>query len=710
MFDTTPAELREELILVADDDDTIRMLVRAALESAGFRVAEAVNGEEALSQMQALSPSMILLDVEMPLLSGLEVCSKIRQQLGRSFPVLMITGKDDLESVEKAFNAGATDFLTKPFNWRILGHRVRYILRSRDNILALQQSASRLRQSQTIAKIGHWNFSWPDQALDVSASACAILGVDAQPARKLADWLLLLGEEQRTAVTERWHQSVSARDALDMEVRLQVGSSSRWIRVCAEHQSSEAGQLHFSMGIVQDISERKAREDEIRTLAYFDGLTGLANRFSFLQRLEQELLRAKQEHSALALLYLDLDHFKSINDTLGHEAGDAILAEVAARFAGVMQQGLTAGAVADRRSHLARLGGDEFTLMLPRAHSAADALALAERVRESLRQPIDTSGQSLVVTASIGMAMYPRDADTAGTLLKFADSAMYLAKDEGRDTARFYDSRISDRLLRNMRISNLLRFALERGEFSVEYQPIISAGNGEVTDLEALIRWTHPEEGRISPAEFIPLAESNGLIGALGEWVLRTACGDIAGLRRQLGTEVSVSVNVSAGQLRSPRLSQVVLKILRETGLPATALTLEITESVLIENNANAMTLLGALSTQGVRISLDDFGTGYASMSYLKRLPLDGLKIDRSFVADLLKDADDRVIVRAIILVAKELGLTVTAEGVETAEQRALLASLGCDLLQGFLFSPSVPLARLPALLASGWPLQAPAD
>jgi diguanylate cyclase (GGDEF)-like protein/PAS domain S-box-containing protein len=617
----------------------------------------------------------------------------------------MLTGKDDLVSVDTAFEVGATDFLTKPVNWRILGHRVRYVLRARDTLAALAESAAQLRQSQEIARIGQWTYHWQREIFELSPFAKELIGVTGDD-NAPQDLLAHIHPEDRDIILHAWPDSPEHSQPLDAELRFITATSRvRWMRVCAEHQRDRVGMFLRTVGIVQDISERKAKDAEIQTLAYFDSLTGLANRYSFLQRLEIAIGRARYQKSCLGLLFVDLDNFKTINDTLGHDAGDEVLVEVSRRILKIIRSGLLPKAESMGEYELARPGGDEFIMMTPHLENPKAASAVAALVQQELRTPFELRGQTLSITASIGIATYPKDGEDAVGLLKHADSAMYLAKEEGRNTLRYFDASYSKRLARNLHLSNLVRHALQQGEFHVEYQPIIGAHTGGVDNVEALVRWIHPQEGRISPAEFIPIAESVGLIGALGEWVLRRACADIAVMRREPGCEgLRVSVNLSAGQLKQLDINATVSSALDEAHLPAEALTLEITESVLIESNAHAMGILNALSARGVHITLDDFGTGYASMSYLKRLPLDGIKIDRSFVNDLLSDADDQAIVRAIIAVAKALQLTVTAEGVETAEQRTLLQELGCDYLQGFHFSPSARPAQLLPMVQRGWP------
>jgi diguanylate cyclase (GGDEF)-like protein len=453
----------------------------------------------------------------------------------------------------------------------------------------------------------------------------------------------------------------------------------------------------------RDIARKEAENKTLR-LAYFDSLTGLPNRQSFLERLGREVRIAEREKTRLAILFMDLDGFKGVNDSMGHNSGDLILQWAADR----LQQGirpydmLVRASIDESEVELARLGGDEFTALIPRIAKPEDALLVAHRIRELMRRPFVLDGREVVLTASIGIAVYPDDGEDASSLLKHADTAMYHAKDKGRDNCQFYSASLTERVQHRLNLESNLRHALARNEFSLVYQPQFDLIRGSIQSVEALIRWNHPEQGVIPPLDFIPLAEENGLIVPIGEWVLRTACTDAASWRYE-GHALRVAVNLSPMQFKDPELVRTVLGILGQTGLPPELLELEITEGAVMEDSGATLATLEALSLQRVQIALDDFGTGYSSMSYLKRMPLNNLKVDQSFVKGLPHDRDNRAIVRAILSMARNLGFSVTAEGVETLEQADALKQMACDTLQGYYFSRPVPAADIPALLSRKW-------
>jgi diguanylate cyclase (GGDEF)-like protein len=403
---------------------------------------------------------------------------------------------------------------------------------------------------------------------------------------------------------------------------------------------------------------------------------------------------------------MDLDGFKSINDTLGHNAGDLILRSAAER----LQRSMRPSDMVSRDPEsggdveFARLGGDEFTALLLDIECPQDALLVARRILELMRRPHVVSGQEVALTTSIGVALYPDDGEDAATLLKHADTAMYHAKDSGRNNCKFYSAALTEVAVRRVEMATNLRLALERGEFQLVYQPQLDAASGRFDSVEALLRWEHPVQGTIGPLTFIPSAEETGLILPIGRWVLQTACADAVRWQRD-GHPLRVAVNLSPLQFRDPNLVGMIQDVLAQTGLPAELLEVEITESVAMEDTAATLATLNALRDHGVRIALDDFGTGYSSLSYLKRMPLSHLKVDRSFVSGLPHDGESQAIVRAILAMADSLGLNVTAEGVETLEQAQALHAMGCEALQGYLFSRPVPAARIPALLAQGWSL-----
>lgn len=445
--------------------------------------------------------------------------------------------------------------------------------------------------------------------------------------------------------------------------------------------------------IERDISDRVGSEEKIRALAFYDSLTRLPNRQLFRERLQAALESAQRYGRLVGLLFVDLDRFKQVNDTLGHTVGDRLLCEVAERLMGsVRRSDYVARALSEQpEATISRLGGDEFTILLTEIGDANDAAMVAKRALDSLEKPFSLEGQEILVSASIGIAVYPFDGDDAETLLRNADTAMYQAKAVGANNCQFYTPRMNSALLRRLKLGGRLSQALARGELSLRYQPMRDARSGRLVGAEALLRWEDAQLGSVSPDEFIPVAEETGLIIAIGEWVLRTACIQSRRWRDAGYRRIRISVNLSGQQLRRIPFADQVGEILRETGASADDLDLEITESTIMQDDLITAKALKKLHAAGVGLTLDDFGTGYSSLSYLRRFPIDRVKIDRSFVAGVVANPDDAALTAAIIAMAHSLRLPVVAEGVETLEQAELLRQGGCDEFQGYLFSPPVP-------------------
>lgn len=430
------------------------------------------------------------------------------------------------------------------------------------------------------------------------------------------------------------------------------------------------------LGIARDITKHRESEAKIEKLEYFDGLTGLPNKTLLNLRTAHDISIASRQREKLAILFLDFDHFKNINDTLGHAIGDELLVEVAKRLSGLVREEDT----------VSRQGGDEFVIALPNV-KVDGAAHVAKKLLQAIELPIIVKGHELVITASIGIAMYPDDGKDLDTLFKSADAAMYLAKQNGRNNYRFFTAEIQQRSSRILSLENALRYAYTRGELSLHYQPQIELESGKIVGIEALLRWTHPELGSISPGEFIPIAEESGQILLLGEWVLRTAAMRMKQWINMGFPPMSVAVNLSAVQFHHENLSNLVSTIIDEVQLPPWYLELELTESVAAQDPLKAIEIMNKLSQKGIRLSIDDFGTGYSSLSYLKRFKVYKLKIDQSFICDIGIDVEDKAIVQTIIALAKSLGLKTIAEGVETKEQLDFLRENGCDEVQGYYFS-----------------------
>ncbi|HEX8949777.1 MAG TPA: EAL domain-containing protein, partial [Dissulfurispiraceae bacterium] len=443
----------------------------------------------------------------------------------------------------------------------------------------------------------------------------------------------------------------------------------------------EHGNVVQVVHVARDITERKRLEEEIRHMAYHDTLTGLPNKRLFKDIVNVELAQASRNRKKLAFMFLDLDRFKEINDTLGHEAGDHLLKEVAARLRKTIRASDT----------LARIGGDEFNMILSDIAQEEDVTVIVRKILSSFQEPFTVDGHELYITTSIGVSIYPDDSGDVEVLLRYADIAMYHAKEHGRNNYQFYSPSINFRSFERIRLENMLRRAVEHGELEMHYQPQVDIKTRRVVCAEALVRWRHPELGLLKPDHFIPLAEGMGFITAIDEWVLRTVGAQIRSWLDMGLPPVCVSVNLSAKEFLNPALTERISRALAETALPPELLNIEITESVAMGNIEHTVARLNELTRMGIRILIDDFGTGYSSLNYLKRLPVQKLKIDKSFVQDIATDSDDRAIIRAVAAMAHNMNISVLAEGVETEEQLSFLRSARCDEAQGYLFSEPVP-------------------
>ena len=692
-------------ILVVDDDAAGRRLTRATLTRAGFDVVEAQDGQKALDAMQLDMPDLVLMDVSMPVMDGFTACAKLRELPGGSrVPVVMMTGLDDVQSIERAFEVGATDFITKPINWPILSHRVRYMLRASSAIDDLKQNQRRLSNAQRIGEMGDWEWDVRRDRIVPSEQAWRIFGHDAaQGAMQRDGFMETVHPEDKERVSQAYERAIANGDAFAIEHRIfQAGGTLRHVHQQVEViKHDEDGRALQLAGAVHDITRRKDAEEQIRRLAYYDTLTGLPNRLLFTEQVQRGIAHAQRQGQQVAIMFIDLDHFKRVNDTLGHGAGDELLRVVSSRLATSIRalDSVTRSASDPDVNSIARLGGDEFIVMLSDVCRVADVASVARRLAATLNEPVTVQSTELYVSGSVGVAMYPTDGTDIDTLLMNADTAMYRAKEAGRGGVQFYDRSMNARALDRLLMETMLRRALERGEFVLHYQPRIELASGHIVGAEALIRWQHPERGLVSPDEFIPLAEATGLVIPIGEWAIAAACRQSAAWHAAGLRAVPVAVNLAATHLRERGLPDLVARALHQHSLPPSSLEIEVTESVLMADPELSVENARRLSAIGVGLSIDDFGTGYSSLSYLKRLPITALKIDKSFVRDLATDPDDAAIISAIIAMAHTLKLKVVAEGVETEAQCAFLKASGCDEFQGYLFSRPVEACEFARLL-----------
>jgi diguanylate cyclase (GGDEF)-like protein/PAS domain S-box-containing protein len=693
-------------ILIVDDDAGGRRLTRATLMRAGFETSEAADGAQALEAMRELLPDLVLMDVSMPVMDGFTCCAELRKLPGgQRVPVVMMTGLDDVQSIERAFEVGATDFITKPINWPILSHRVRYMLRASAAINDLKQNQRRLSNAQRIGEMGDWEWDVRQGRVSASEQAWRIFGRDSGLGALEDDqFLTTVHEEDIERVRLACERAIENGDDFAIEHRVvQRGGVLRHVHQQVEViEQDEQGRALRLAGAVHDITRRKDAEEQVRRLAYFDTLTGLPNRLLFTEQLIKAVAHAERNDEQLAIMFIDLDDFKRVNDTLGHGAGDDLLKQIGARLASSIR-GLdlvSRGGSDGHGNTIARLGGDEFIVLLNNVHEAVDAGSVARRLVAALAEPVTVLGNELYVSCSVGVATYPGDGSDIETLLMNADTAMYRAKESGRGGFQFYDRSMNARARERLQMETLLRHAIDRDQFVLHYQPRVDLASGCIVGAEALIRWQHPERGLLPPKEFIPLAEEAHLVIPIAEWVISAVCQQVAAWRAAGLRPIPVAVNLAAPHLRESALPELVERVLREHALPSSLLEIEVTESILMNDPELSLANARRLSDLGVKLSIDDFGTGYSSLSYLKRLPIASLKIDQSFVRDIATDPDDAAIITAIIAMAHSLNLRVVAEGVETEAQRAFLKAHACDEFQGFLFGHPVSAAEFARALS----------
>jgi len=697
------------LVLVAEDDEVSQILMRESLEIAGYRVEMVENGHEALSAYKRLQPDIVLMDVMMPKMDGISACYEIRNLPGGDLtPVLMVTTLEDKDSIRDCYEAGATDFMTKPVNWMVLQQRMRYMLRASRAVNDLCQSKVRLAEAQRIAQLGNWEWNVETNALVWSDETYRIFGLKPDEFKGTYDSLLMqIHPDDRDMFEQTIHATVEDGTVFNIDHRIILPDGSKRI---VHHQAEAVRDMNgvtlLVAGTVQDISDRKRTEAKITYLAYHDSLTGLPNRNFFKQFLEKELLRAERHGKMVGLMFLDLDHFKHINDSFGHDAGDEILREAAKRISECIRgydSTSRMGEMSPSSKHqVTRFGGDEFAVLLTDISRIEDTARAAKRILSKLSEPFVVKDHEVFIGASIGITLYPMGGRDVDTLLKNADIAMYHAKDTGRNNYQFFTKSMNRMAFERLTLETRLRKALENEEFRLYYQPQVDAKTGKIVGIEALIRWQQPELGLISPLEFIPIAEETGLIVPIGEWVIRKACEQNKAWQDAGYPPVRMAINLSSRQLRHKELVAVVSEALNESGLDPCWLELELTESTMMQVSENPLAILNRLRSTGVRLSIDDFGVGYSSLSHLKRFPVDNLKIDRSFVKDIPTDSDNIAIIKAVIAMAKGLKIKVTAEGVQTPEQLQFLQESGCDWMQGYYFSPPVPADEMTTILADG--------
>ncbi len=676
-------------VLIADDDAILREIAAAMLKEAGFSVQTVASGDAAVAACAMRMPDIALLDVEMAEGNGYQACTNIRSLPGGAdLPIVMVTGCDDTVSIDQAYEAGATDFVVKPINWTLLTHRIRYVMRGARTIEALRFSEQKNAALLKAIPDGIFLVNSAGAIAHCFSPIDGLIPASAEPSASQSLFSLM-------PLAKRGHAMDCLSSALRGEPAVFEFSQDRDSRSMRHFECrylpNTGGQV---LAIIRDITARKETDARIHRLAYFDALTGLPNREWIRDYLIQAVAEARRRHRHLALLYVDLDQFKRINDTLGHGTGDALLRQVAERLQGAVDQ-IGEGV----QGQIARLGGDEFMVALTGLTDSKQAEQVAQRILTAHAAPYLQASYELVVTPSIGIAKFPEHGDDVQSLLKNAEAAMYEAKSSGRNQLRVYDSAVNARALKRLSLEMELRRAVEDSSLEVYYQPKYQARSLALMGGEALLRWFHPERGQIPTADFIAVAEETGLIGDIGKWALQRVCRDLRQWRADGLALPRIAVNVSGRDFLHPEALLRLSDTVAQAELTPSLFELELTEGVLMRDAEAGRRSLLSLKEFGFALAIDDFGTGYCSLNYLKRFPLDTLKIDRSFVADINEDPDDAAIVRAIIALGHSLDLKIVAEGVTTREQLKFLQAEGCDAIQGFLMSAAIPAAAFAELL-----------
>jgi len=706
------------MILVVDDMQQNLYMMRALLEGHGYAVEFAHDGAEALEKARRLPPDLIISDILMPVMDGFMLCREWKQDpVLKDVPFVFYTATYVTSNDERfAMELGADDFIIKPAEPAEFLEKVKKVLLSKKNKTIVKKTTDSLTEGTMLKEYNELLVHKLEQKLQELQEAR--LKVEREQARLymaldtggvgMWDWDIASGKiiwdevhlriwglkaDQFDGTYECFRQTVHPADlpALDEKMERALAdrgvfahefrirwpdASEHWIDTRGRFQYNDLGEAIRGFGVATDVSDKKLAEQKIQYLAYFDALTGMPNRNLFQDRVTQAISASKRENKELALLLLDLDFFKIVNDSLGHSAGDQLLQIVAKRLLMLVRYTDT----------VARFGGDEFVMLLTES-GVEGSTRIARQILDAFSEPFDLEGHKINVGSSIGISVCPQDAEDYTSLLRNADTALYRAKEIGRNTFQFFTAEMNSAALDRLNLEGALHQAVDKKEFTLNYQPQIDLLTGKVVGIEALLRWHDPKSGWVPPNKFIPIAESIGLINAIGTWTLHEACSQNKKWQDDGLLNVPISVNLSAIQIHQSNLFDVVTETLTETGMDPKYLELEVTESLLVGNADSVQAQFSKLKNVGVCFSIDDFGTGYSNLSYLKRFPVDKLKIDQAFIRGIHEDPDDLAIAKAVISVGHNLHLRVVAEGVERESQLECLKELECDEVQGYLFA-----------------------
>jgi diguanylate cyclase (GGDEF)-like protein/PAS domain S-box-containing protein len=673
-----------------DDAELLRHMLGKVREPS-FTFAQAPRLSEGLQLLRDKGGSfdIVLLDLKLPDSEGMDSVLEIRRQ-SPTIPIIVFTGLDDDEVAFKALHLDVQDYLTKgQIDRNLLVRSIRYAIERKRAVEALRNSEARFRRLSESGIIGIVYFNGAGRIIDGNDKFLEMIGATREDlaAGRLRRWVRLVPPEWQTRTREASEEFRTTGRITPYETEyLSHDGSKHWGLFGAAKLDGQTNEIAF----IVDITERKKLEVEITHMAHHDVLTGLPNRRLFMELIRLKTAEARRNRTKAGLLFLDLDRFKEVNDTLGHEAGDELLKVAAERLRASIRDS----------DAVARIGGDEFSILLAGITRPEDISDIARKILDAFREKCIIAGHEFTITASMGISVYPDDSETIESLFRYADIALYHAKTLGRNMFEFYDPDISRRSIERLKFENALRRTVTGRELTVHYQPQIDIGTGRIVSAEALVRWKHPELGLLDAKRFIPTAESIGIITDIDEWVLRTSCLQLKSWLDAGYAPLFIATNLSSRVFQKPGFADTITRIIDETGVPPHFVDIEITESAAVVDIEGTIDRLHELSEKGIRITIDDFGTGYASLNNLKRLPFQRLKIDQTFVKDIATDSDDRAIVGAVTAMAHQMKISVVAEGVETAAQLSCLTATRCDEAQGYFFNRAMPPGEFAALMS----------
>lgn len=692
---------RKFTVLIVDAQRNTQVI--HILNEAGFNTVEANSTQLALLYFDQMQPDLVLMRLLLPDLDqGAGLCRQIRtQRQNGAVPILVLSDENSTEVISQAFDAGATDVIISPVNPLLLVKRTQYLIRANRTLRSLEDRERVLEQAERIASLGSWEWNNKSNTLIVSREFNRILGLEEEAQPTIFDILDMMPEAEKSKLVKHFRQKDSKHQGtitLNHKLQTETGIT-RILR--HEAQFKLLNDVDYSIfGTIHDITDEVVHKDQILHLAYYDSLTQLPNRTFYKTHLEFAIQHARRNNGLLAVVVFDLDLFTRINNSLGHEAGDELLKQVADRLqrtysdtecTKLNMSAIDPQAPAERMTDkLARLEGDQFALMVYNFDGLDSVILSAQRIMRQVSTPFLLRGNSIVLTASAGIALYPVNGQNAETLLRNADAAMHFAKSQGRNSFHFYSSDIDFKSRERLSMESDLRQAIRLDELQLYFQPKVHLKSGTIRSVEALVRWQHPTRGEISPAEFVSMAEEIGLINDLGIWLINRACRQAKQWNEEGLPPIRVAINLSPVQIRTGMVVGNIKSALQKHGIPPSQLEVEITETVLLEDTQRVMRTLEGIRRLGVRVALDDFGTGYSSLSYLTRFPFNTLKIDRSFVSRCARHPQSAAIIHTIIQLCKNLNLEVVAEGVETEKELQFLIDHRCDYIQGYYFSEAL--------------------